>query len=358
MKIPRLTTGVIRFLMLPIMSICIGASVRFSAFWHIYIGITPEWSWGLSGAFILMANILFSLAVGRRLETYIFITPRKEFDGTWREYLIYKNREKIHFTDGEKMALFVFVLITIYSMSTSVAAQFNRHLEKNRNAGITATSSDDLLLQEVTDDLAKEKNPIAVFDEGLFEDYNATIKQLQEEQSQVSESIRELGPMPDKGDYESEKEYSTARWYWYDTKNKYDTRTREIRESLSEYQVKKEKLLLPPEVDNPRVKELEEKREQLMAKGAKLETESGDDIFSWLSGVLGPDPATIQFILSLFPALFIDLLAPIASAIFFYGLGSLGGKPKESEGFTEKDMQSAYKEGADRAFSLVREKIV
>lgn len=353
MKIPRLTTGAIRFLMLPIMTICIGASVRFSAFWHIYIGIVQTWSWGLSGAFILMANILFSLAMGRRLETYRFITPRREFEGTAKEYRDYKAKEKMHFTGGEKVALFVFTLITIYSMTTSVAAQFNRHLEKQRESGITATSSDAILLKEVMSDLEKAKNPVAVYNEGLLQDYDYTIKNLQEEQRQISQSLRDLGPMPERNNYQDDKTYGTARWYWYDTKNKYDSRSKEIRESLSEYQEKKEKLLLPPPVDQELVKELESRRTKLLNKGAVLE--HGDDIFSWLSGIFGITPAMIQFILSLFPSLFIDLLAPIASAIFFYGLGSLGGTPGDrGEGYTEKDMQSAYRKGADRAFKLVR----
>jgi len=161
--------------------------------------------------------------------------------------------------------------------------------------------------------------------------------------------------MPDKTDYSSDKEYSTARWYWYDTKNKYDARLTEIRESLSEYQSKKEKLLLPPPVDNARITELEAKRDELLAKGAKITTGGQDDIFSWLSEVLGPKPDMMQFILSLFPALFIDLLAPIASAIFFYGLGGLGVNNRGNKEFTEEDMQGAYREGADVAFGLVRE---
>jgi len=333
-RLPSLTTGMIRFLMLPIMVICIGASVRFSAFWHIYIGIDPKWGWALSGAFILMANILFAVGTGRRL--------------SWNSL------EKFVYTKGEKLALVLWAFITIYSMATSVAAQFNRHLEKQQSAGITATSTDQVRLSEILKDIEKAKNPEPIYNKDLLAGYNESIRLLQEEQSGVNQSLRELGPMPDKTDYSSDKEYSTARWYWYDTKNKYDARLTEIRESLSEYQSKKEKL---PEVDNVRIAELESKRDELLAKGAKIVTGGQDDIFSWLSEVLGPKPDMIQFILSLFPALFIDLLAPIASAIFFYGLGGLGVNNRESKEFTEEDMQGAYREGADVAFGLVRDEI-
>lgn len=340
-RIPSLTTGMIRFLMLPIMIICIGASVRFSAFWHIYIGIIKEWSWGLSGAFILMANIMFAVGTGRRL--------------------VWNSIKKFIYTKGERLALLLWFVITVYSMATSVAAQFNRHLEKQQSQGITATSTDQVRLAEILEELEKEKNPVAVYSEDLLDSYNESIRLLQEEMSGVNSDLRSLEPMPNVSDYETQKEYEDARWYWYDTKKRYDSRLTEIRAALSDYQEKKSALLLPPPVDDDRVEQLEEQRDVFLDKGAviKNDEKSRDDIFSWLSSVLGPSPDMIQFLLSLFPALFIDILAPVASVIFFYGLGGLNDNKKKEEdtGFTENDMQEAYKEGAGKAFGLVRREV-
>jgi hypothetical protein len=319
---------------------CIGASIQFIAKWHHFVGFDDLPAIGVAVSFLIMSNVLFSIGIGRRLSSPVRITPYNEYSGTKEEYKEYKARERFRFTGGEKFCFLICAIIIIYTMSTTVSAQFNKHLEAQAAQGITATKSDKENLDGVLKDIEKEKNPVITRNDGLVEEYTKSIDLLQKETVQINASIAALGTMP---------EEKTKLSYWYSTQKGYNTRLTEIQAAIKDNQDKKERLLIPPAINYDRIKTLEAQRDALQAKGVGRE-----DIFSFLSGIFNTTPDLMQFVLSLFPAILIDLLAPIASAIFFYGIAGLVGAAG-IEVKKEEELQAAYVEGAEEAFKRVRE---
>ena len=79
-----------------------------------------------------------------------------------------------------------------------------------------------------------------------------------------------------------------------------------------------------------------------------------DDIFDFLGGIFGITADLVQFVTSIFPAILIDLLSPISSALFFYGV-NLSGKSSGNPG--GKRDNNSYKQGIRDAFKAVNTEI-
>lgn len=316
----------IKFLMLIITIGLISASITYSAKWHDYVGFSPHWSWILAGSFILFGTVCFDIGYGLQ---------KKGNNNSWGFFTIW-------------------LLITVYSMSSTVAGQYNQLLQKeddrsgqinvdrfnyNQNLEEIKRLEDSLVLETLTED---QKNIII---DGITQN----IDSLQVEWDRIQEV---LGGITDKEE----------RFEWRNTSSDLEERSEEISGEIAALNIRRESILTgslnsEQKTDiNERIEFFVNENKILVEKSPEIILEENavnqGNIFQYFSKVFGgkATPLMIQFWLSVFPSVFIDLISPISSALFFYGIPNVERKE-------EDEYKTGYDKGSSDAFNLIDNEI-
>ena len=316
--------------------VLVSASIRYSGAWHIYIGMHPVWGWGLAGAFIVFSTVCFDIGYGMLSEDNR--NPQYKFHG--------KHRFRVLSSGWAFIAIWFF--ITIYSMSSTVAGQYNQLLLKEANRSTeTETYKLDSVIQDIQNkesEIKSLRNPPEISDETInimMGDISKQSDILLEEKTDINNLLSGISGVEEAANYRTVIRDSKARLLI-------------IEEELRSLSEDKKQLLLPVEINYDRISILQSEievlkitRDTLLDAGAEVQND-GDinqgTIFEYFSKIFSLSPLMIQFLLSIFPAIFIDLISPISSALFFYGLNG-SGKPSE-DGKT-------YEDGKQEAFAAV-----
>jgi len=187
------------------------------------------------------------------------------------ELILFFRQRKLYYL------VFVFsilwIIVTFFSMISTVAGQYNARMEAINNRYQN---------EQIHNKYSQEK-----------ESYSEQEKELKEKLDILKQDIfRYQGLLtkydsPDKIKAEK-REYNSLQWYYRFTERK----MKEIENKLSG-------------IRNLKLSQKEEKR-------------GSPDFYLWLAGMWGLRPEKIQFWLSIFPAIFIDLIAPLSFAVVMF----------------------------------------
>jgi hypothetical protein len=179
--------------------------------------------------------------------------------------------------------IILWIIVSFFSIASTVAGQYNRHVQNLREeakAGVSTGRQNWAILQEQKGELQKR---------------------LSEYREQVSTLNKIMAGM---SDVESRTRNNQV---WYET---------QFRLQKANEQMSKVALDLDKVRDEERVR-LEESRKT----GIVLSTTSAKDIpdfYAWLSNVTGAERDKAQFVMALFPAVFCDIMAPVALAVALF----------------------------------------
>ena len=178
--------------------------------------------------------------------------------------------------------IFLWLVVTAFSIMSTVAGQYNRHVDNLREyskQGASVAHSQWLILQEQKTEL-----------QSRLSEYR--------EQMKVLNNI-----MKSMGDLESR---SGNNKVWHETQ----FRLQNVGKQMSGLSI---------ELDKVREKEREQISESRKT-GAVLHGSAEDipDFYGWMSKVTGADRDKVQFWMSLFPAVFVDIIAPVSLAIALF----------------------------------------
>jgi hypothetical protein len=182
------------------------------------------------------------------------------------ELIVFFYRGKRFFLVGTFSVLWF--IVTIFSMTSTVAGQYNVRIEK-----INQMYKHENILSEE----ANKK-----------EEYQEQKEEYQQKMKILKADIKTLQNILAKENVqENKKQYNTFRW---------------------RYQHAKKEL-------NNTIKSLKKLRENKQYKNIN---KRAPDFYIWMSNIITASPDMIQFWLSVFPAIFIDLIAPISFAIVMF----------------------------------------
>jgi hypothetical protein len=253
-------------------------SIYYSSMWLLYIG-TPVWlSWSLAVIYILFLNIIFEASIGvikqgGNIKANIERLRLKDTDiKRYRKYTIKAFSKK---TIGV-LVLVVWFCLTLYSMVSTVAGQYNQLTQIESTGKIKNVDF--------------YKNQITAIDAQLmiFEKEKIT---LEEELSLLLERSSSITSTEDKYIYRN----TTTK-----TENRMDELRKKIKNNNNEILllIKEKATLEKSDFNNNMI-------------------DSGS-VYNYFSKIVKINPLWIQFILSLFPSIFIDVIAPVSLSLFIY----------------------------------------
>ena len=320
--------------MLMITLICLAASIYYSGLWHLYVQMRPLLAWGLAAAFVVFANVCFVIGIG-----------------------LYKHKRFILGT----VFMLLWALITVYSIGSTIAGQYNQMLLST--ASVYEVSETQLSVNLLENELSILKTPPGTDSETrgiLISDIDRRISALEAEQASINSILNNIS------DIETSANYRT-------TVRGNRERLQIIIENLDILYAQKTTLLMPAKLPVDKIQELQSEIAKLKQKRDNNITDEEklslyDDIFDFLASIFksmmpdvpGMTSNMVQFITSIFPAILIDLLSPISSALFFYGVnlsGKPGGKQEDNNNVSNTDNNSSYNRGTHDAFKTVNTEI-
>lgn len=296
----------IRTIFLLITLVLLSVSVYYSRGWHVFVQMPGLIAWGLSGAFVISATALFDLAIGK-----------------------FRDRNKTNILIGF-FYLSIWVILTLYSMYSTLAGQFNVMLKTS--VSTYDVSSD----QEEIDRLQSQiDKPTGIIDPGvkkiLISDIDNKITAFMEEKKIINNMISDTSGAEEAALYRSAIRDA-------------NTRLGLIENSMEILSAEKRELLLPEIIDTSDIeielRELKKQRDSNLTDAEKLSLQP--DIFDFLSEIFETTADMIQFIALAFPSILVDLISPIFSALFIYGLGD-----------KRKTYSDGYSDGTGEAFSVI-----
>ena len=172
---------------------------------------------------------------------------------------------------------FVWLLATVFSMGSTVIGQYNARAENfNREIEATKTNTQEKLTFEI-----------------LLEEEKTLILSIAE-RKQVYMDLQSL--------FGTLTKEEKKNWFYWDTYNKMIAEEKKISE-------------LSDNLDQIR----KDKKEFLAAGKTIEETEQKEvNFYTWIESVLGWKADIVAFVLSIFPAVFIDIIAPLALAVSMF----------------------------------------
>lgn len=285
----------------------LSVSVYYSRDWHVFVKMPPWIAWGLSGAFVASATALFDLAIGRFLEF---------------------RKAKSNIPIGA-FFLLVWLILTAYSMYSTLAGQFNKMLKSD--VAVYQVSELDLEIKTLEEKLYKIQNPAQVDTESkriLIEDIDAQIEMFTTEKKNINNTLSGISGAEEAATYRTAVRDSNARLLI-------------IENELQRLSKEKRELLLPVELPDTsdleyEIRILKNNKNKDLTDDEKLALQ--DDIFDFLAEIFKTTPDIIQFIALAFPSILVDLISPIFSALFIYGL-SYKNKKTYADAFREIDAE-------------------
>ncbi len=262
--------------------------------------------------------------------------------------------------------MLLWALITVYSIGSTIAGQYNQMLLST--AKVYEVSEVQLSINLLEEELSTLKSPPGTDLETrgiLISDIDRQISALESEQENITQTMSSIDNIETSANYRT-----TIRG----NRERLST----IQEQLNILYAQKTALLMPVKLDTEKIQalqteiaKLKQERDNDITDEEKLSLY--DDIFDFLSGIFisySPDMTSnmVQFITSIFPAILIDLLSPISSALFFYGVnlsgkpgGKADGKYNGNRDINSKDKRHGYSDGvadgARDAFKVVNAEI-
>lgn len=170
----------------------------------------------------------------------------------------------------------LWIIVLLFSMTSTIAGQLNLELQKKiKEDQVNLTDNNNVLLyQEYVNNIR---------------DFKIDLESVREERKYLQESLRTLN-------------YDVTS----DRKEYDDVNYRIVLKNRRIDKIKKQ------------IKEIQNKKEDLLKKDVKISVEQNIDFFTWLEKVFKLDKNIFKFILFLFPAIFIDIIAPLSFAIVLF----------------------------------------
>lgn len=307
----------IRGIFLVITLILLSVSVYYSRSWHVFVQMPSLIAWGLSGAFVVSATALFDLAIGRILHVIRLKKGHEEYKRSIFSSVIVGT-----------FFLTVWMILTAYSMYSTLAGQFNHMLLSD----ITVYEMSGI--QQQIEILEKELLPAPVLSRTTI---NILIKDIDDKTQLLLNEKKNLNDMiGSTADIEKGAEYRTVI---RDT----NARISVIESELNKLSVEKRNLLIPLITDNSEIelelRKLKTERDKNITDKEKLALQ--EDIFEFLARIFDTESIIIRFIALAFPSILVDLISPITSALFFYGWSMPLKKEK------------TYEDGKNDAFAAI-----
>ncbi len=279
MKKEKIVNYLIDFVNLAVGVTALIISIYYSYKWLHYIGTPIILSLSLAITYVAFINIVFEGGIGMIKKGFV----------------IKKNAEKIQDTNKELYAralfmirqryiagtfvLLLWVLITSYSMISTIAGQYEQ-LSYIETTKIETGRKDATHYSDQLESIEEEINLIEE-ETILYKEELATLVR----RSSTIESI------------EDRAKYRTTT-YWT------EKRTDEIREKIS--------------ANNEQIKTLIKEKKNIKKQDYSGFTVESGTVYNYFNRIIGIDPLLIQFILALFPSIFIDIISPVSLAIFLY----------------------------------------
>jgi len=179
--------------------------------------------------------------------------------------------------------LCLWILVGTFNITNTVAGQYNMHIKN------TADRTESI----------KSDNPGRVEWQGIQDRKKEITLRMKEKREQIS-SLQ--GLYSSMGSLETRTKYGKT---WNDT-------SRQIREAEKAL----DRLMKDQEIIRSDEKLLIAKYPGIIGENGEVKTAS--DFYGWIAGVLKKDRDIIQFLLSLVPAVFCDLVSPFSVAIFLF----------------------------------------
>jgi hypothetical protein len=183
--------------------------------------------------------------------------------------------------------IFLWLIVLCFSMVSTVAGQYNQRIE-NINEDIIEKSSD-------------------ILDRKGYEILLEEEKELRE---RIKEKRKELIPFESiMSTFETIQDRENNKWLYWDTYEKI--------KKINEYIDK-----LRNDLENKRneIKDYYKKKKEEGKEVESIEetTERKVSFYVWISSILNIEPKYIEFWLSVFPAAFVDIIAPLAIAVSMF----------------------------------------
>jgi len=243
-------------------------SIYYSARFLVYTGIKKEFTYILSITYVIFLNIIFECSIG-------FYKKAKIIKANTNKYNVKKKNKALYFKSiimrikAYALCIIIFLvwlMLTSYSMLSTVAGQYNALLKNN----ISYSKNKNIDYVSIQIEILKENN-------------NAHKKEL-EQKINILSSVDNI-----------DKSY-----LYKNTTKKTEERVDKLNQLIKENNIKILGLL--DKQDNKKIN---------FNKGSVYE------YFSFLLNY-NIDPVYIQFFLSVFPSIFIDIISPISFAILIY----------------------------------------
>lgn len=183
--------------------------------------------------------------------------------------------------------IFLWIIVLCFSMISTVAGQYNQRME-NTNEDIVEKSSNIL-----------DRKGYEI----LLDEQNELKERIQDKKDELKpfESIMST--------FETVEDRENNKWLYWDTYEKIKKINKNIEKLRNDLIAKRNEIKNYYE---------EKKEEGKAAESIEETTEKKISFYIWISSILNIDAKYIEFWLSVFPAIFIDIIAPLAVAVSMF----------------------------------------
>jgi hypothetical protein len=190
------------------------------------------------------------------------------------EIIIWLRQEKKHLISG--FFSFLWIIVLLLSMISTVAGLYNKYWEKKNIKIIQNTDNNYKLLKELENQEQQYKQDI----EDKIKERKRFLKILSEfdTNKEIKENKKQINS------------YRNSLYYL-------DKDIKKLKEKLNSV--------------------IEEKKE-LLSKNKNVKELNEDDFFTWAEKIIKVKSYVLQFILNIFPAVFIDIIAPLCFALVLF----------------------------------------
>jgi hypothetical protein len=259
--------------------VAITISIYYSFKWLEYVGTPFIISASLALTYVLFINIVFESAIGLIKQAYTIhknaLKIKTNNPGLYKRARFMKLKRIVI----GYFILLVWFFLTIYSILSTVAGQYNQLIfvetqQINTDAKDTDFYKDQIIAINEQIELLKNENKL----------FNEEIKILVNRSSSI-ESIED-------------------KFKYRNTTKKTETRTDLLRKNITE--------------NNKKISSLIEKKSGLQKEDYSDFKVNKGNVYNYFAKLTRLEPLYIQFILSLFPSMFIDIISPVSLAIFLF----------------------------------------
>jgi hypothetical protein len=263
----------VKWVALGVALISIGLSIYYSVLWGLYIG--QPWAVAVfsSLAYIVFVNMVFEAGVGLiiRTKTAIIKIHRLDKEDKPLGWLFFSGRIL-----GALVCFIAWGAIVLYSMASTVGGQYEQIVQAERN---------------------REEEVYVVDNSKVIDNLESEVLSYEEEKAEIMAEIPTL--------LSRIKALDTPELAW------------EYKGTLDRAQQRKDEIMGRRRFLDEEIRRVNREKRELESVENDFAVDSGS-AFSYFARITGGKELEIQFFLSLFPSLFIDIISPLALAVALY----------------------------------------